>query len=172
VAYNNFYQPYPGYQQPGYYPPPVPDQLAQLRQQQIQQQFQQPTPPVQQAQVMQNSQPASSGVNWVQGEEGAKAYMVAPGNSVILMDSEGMTFYMKAVDASGMPQPLRIFDYTERTTANRGPIAAAPTPVMDYVTRAEFEALETRLEALANKPCKCSEKPERKTKPKEEPVDE
>ncbi len=172
MAYNNFYQPYPTYQQPGYYAPPVPDQLAQLRQQQMQQQYQQPTQPVQQAQVMQSPQPALSGVNWVNGVEEANSYIVIPGNSVILMDKKDMTFYMKSVDASGMPQPLRIFDYTERTATPRNPIAAANAPAVDVVTREEFEALASRLEALEHKPCKCSEKPERRVKPKEEPTDE
>lgn len=36
---------------------------------------------------MQSQQQSGSGITWVQGEEGAKAYMVAPGNSVLLMDS-------------------------------------------------------------------------------------
>ncbi len=40
---------------------------------------------------------------WVQGEEGAKAFMVAPGNSVMLMDSENTVFYLKSSDQSGMP---------------------------------------------------------------------
>lgn len=81
----------------------------------------------------QASQPANNGIVWVQGLEGAKAYPVAAGNSVLLMDSETSVFYIKSTDASGMPQPLRTFDYTERKEQE-----AAPTA--DYVTRDEFEA--------------------------------
>lgn len=55
-----------------------------------------------------------SGILWVQGEAGAKSWAVAPGKSVMLMDSESSTFYIKSSDQSGMPMPLRIFDYTER----------------------------------------------------------
>ena len=55
----------------------------------------------------------SSGIIWVQGEAGAKAYPVAPGNSVLLMDSESECFYIKSTDASGIPMPLRAFTYTE-----------------------------------------------------------
>ena len=33
----------------------------------------------------------------------------------MLMDSESNTFYIKSSDNSGMPMPLRIFDYKERT---------------------------------------------------------
>ena len=55
----------------------------------------------------------STGIIWVQGEAGAKAYPVAPGNSVLLMDSEAECFYIKSTDASGVPMPLRAFTYTE-----------------------------------------------------------
>lgn len=134
------YQYYPQYQMP--YQPPMADQLTQLRQQQYQ-------PPMQQP-VMQQAQPAqqTGGIIWVQGEEGAKAYMVAPGNTVLLMDSDGSSFYLKSADASGMPQPLRIFDYVERQAgANRH----AQEPMQDmgqFVTRQEFEALQAQIDAL------------------------
>lgn len=68
----------------------------------------------QQQQVVQ--QPVNdNGILWVQGEAGAKSWAVAPGKSVMLMDSESNTFYIKSSDQSGMPMPLRIFDYKERT---------------------------------------------------------
>jgi len=57
-----------------------------------------------------------TGILWVQGEAGAKSWAVAPGKSVMLMDSESNTFYIKSSDQSGMPMPLRIFDYQERTS--------------------------------------------------------
>lgn len=122
---------YPYYYQP--YQPPMADQLTQLRQAQYQ-----PVQPPQQHQ---------SPIIWVQGEEAAKAYMVAPGNSVLLMDSEGSTFYLKSSDAQGMPMPLRIFDYTERTAQR--PAQAQMPQVDEFVTRTEFEALAARLDALA-----------------------
>jgi hypothetical protein len=104
------YIPY-GYQ-PGYYGQAMPDQLAQLRQNAYQQPMMgQATQPTQ----------GTPSIIWVQGEEGAKAYMVAAGNSVLLMDSENSAFYIKSTDASGMPLPLRVFDYKERTTAAKTP---------------------------------------------------
>lgn len=133
----------PGYMQPG---APVPDQLAQLR---AQQQYQ----PIVQTAAPQPAQQTGSGIIWVQGEAGAKSYMVAPGNSVLLMDSENQVFYLKGADASGMPLPLRIFDYTERAQPQPGGAAAPPAqqaaPAQDYVTRAEFDALAARLDALS-----------------------
>ena len=126
----NPYMPYP---QP-YYAPPMQDDLARLRSQQS------PLPPAQQ----------SPGVIWVQGEEGAKAYMVAAGNSVMLLDSESSTFYLKSTDRSGMPLPLRVFDYTERT-APAAPQTAQAAPGAEYVSRAEFNALAERVGALMAK---------------------
>ena len=75
-----------------------------------------------------------SGIVWVQGEAGAKSYLVGAGQSVLLMDAEKSTFYIKSTDVSGMPLPLRVFDYTERTQAAPGQAQAAP----EYVTREEF----------------------------------
>lgn len=86
------------------------------------------------------AQPAQQnpGIIWVSGEAGAKAYLVGAGQSVLLMDSENACFYIKTTDASGMPMPLRVFDYKERTAQ----APAVKTPEMDmsdYVTREEFQ---------------------------------
>lgn len=138
------YIPY-GYQ-PGYYGQAMPDQLAQLRQNAYQQPMM--------GQAAQQTQGTPS-IIWVQGEEGAKAYMVAAGNSVLLMDSENSAFYIKSTDASGMPLPLRVFDYKERTTAAKTPPQTAQQPGMEFVTRAEFDALAARCAALEKqKPAK------------------
>lgn len=126
-----------GYAAP-YYSPPLADNLAQLR-----------AGPMQQFQQAQNQQvPSSGGAIWVQGEEGAKGYLVAPGNSVLLMDSESSTFYIKATDQSGMPMPLRVFDYTERAQTPRKPLAAQIVQQTEYVTRGEFDALSARLDGI------------------------
>lgn len=126
--------PYYGYQ-PMYQPyqPPMADQLAQLRN------SYQP-----QAQVPQASQ--QSPILWVQGEEAAKAYMVAPGATVLLMDSEGQSFYLKSTDPQGMPLPLRIFDYVERTAQK--PLEQPQISTGEFVTRREFEVLAARVGEL------------------------
>ena len=80
---------------------------------------------MQQPQQMQPQQQTTQGAPlWVQGEAGAKSYHVAPGQSLLLMDSEAEVFYIKATDASGVPMPLRIFDYKERTGTARPAQAA------------------------------------------------
>lgn len=71
----------------------------------------------------------NTGIIWVQGLEAAKAYPVASGSSVLLMDSEETKFYIKSTDLSGMPQPIRIFNYTEES--------AKPQP--QYVTKEELD---------------------------------
>lgn len=100
---------------------------------------QQTTVVPQQPQVVQ--QPVSdNGILWVQGEAGAKSWAVAPGKSVMLMDSESNTFYIKSSDQSGMPLPLRIFDYTERTVQQSAPPVAQHVEfdTSQFVTREEF----------------------------------
>lgn len=82
--------------------------------------------------------PSNNSINWVQGENSAKAYPVAPGNSVLLMDSEESVMYIKSTDQSGMPLPLRIFDYTERTSNKH--VADIAKPNNEYVSRSEFDA--------------------------------
>ena len=103
-----------------------------------QQQFNQSVVPQQQAVVQ---QPVNdNGILWVQGEAGAKSWAVAPGKSVMLMDSESNTFYIKSSDNSGMPMPLRIFDYRERTTQQTQPQVVQHTEVdtSKFVTWEEF----------------------------------
>lgn len=140
MAYTNPY----GYGQPGY-PTylPQPGQMAQYGAPQYGpqmggMQMNQQTP------QMQAQQPTQGAPLWVQGEAGAKSFLVAPGQSLILMDSEAEVFYIKATDPSGVPLPLRIFDYKERTTGAQRPVQAAQTPSAEYVTRAEFDALAAK----------------------------
>lgn len=95
------------------YQPPMQDNLSQLRAAQ--------------------QQPTGGGLTWVQGENGAKSFLVAPGASVLLMDSENSVFYIKSADASGMPLPLRTFEYKARAATDK------PQAAVDYITREEFE---------------------------------
>ena len=83
-----------------------------------------------------NTPQTGTDIIWVQGLAGAKAYPVAAGRSAQLMDSEDSLFYIKTTDASGMPQPLRIFKYEEISEG------AAQTPQIDtsdFVTKDELD---------------------------------
>lgn len=101
-------------------------------------------PMVQPVQQMPTPAPqTNNGLVWVQGETAAKSFPVSPNSTVMLMDSEGDRFYLKSADASGMPLPLRVFEYKERTeTAQQttgGSVAAFDNLDDKFVTREEFE---------------------------------
>lgn len=127
----------------------VPDTLNQFKypyQQQQQIANQQPNyqmPNVPNANFQNNFNSNSSGIIWVQGENAAKSYQVVPGNSVMLFDSEAQVFYLKSVDASGMPMALKIFDYTERKENNTPNNVLTQNQISfdpdKYVTREELE---------------------------------
>lgn len=122
MAYNNYMFPQ------GYHPAIIP-------------QYQQTVPQIQQNVPQQQAQPQNNGIIWVQGEQAAKGYPVAPNQSVLLMDSEQSAFYIKSADNAGMPQPLRIFDYSERKAEQ----IPAQQPEQSFVTHLEFDE---RLEEL------------------------
>lgn len=108
-------------------------------------QYQQPTT-IQPTVTTQPTSPIqSSSIIWVQGEAGAKAYPVAAGNSVLLMDSESEQFYIKSSDVSGMPMPLRTFTYKEVAAHTQKHTSNEDLDLSNYITRDE---LESRLNAL------------------------
>lgn len=125
---------YPYYGNP--YMPPMQDNLAQLRQQQMQ-----TIPP-----MPQNPLP-QSGVQWVSGEQEARSWMVAPNAAVALWDSTAPTVYLKQADASGKPT-LKVYDLVER-------LASAPdaqkAPAAEHVTRKEFDALAALVSEMKGK---------------------
>ena len=101
----------------------------------------QPVYPVQQAPVMQTPQAPqnANGLIWVQGEQAAKSYLVAPNTTVQLWDSEEKVIYLKSADASGMPS-MKILDYTIR--GGESPQAA---PSAEYATKDDLKALEEKI---------------------------
>lgn len=116
---------------------PLQPQMDRLAQMQAQYQQQQP-------QVPQTNQ----GILWVQGEAGAKSYLVAPNTSVLLLDSENSQFYIKTTDQAGMPT-LRTFVYQEVTEAPQNAQKQPETNLDDkYVTRQEYDDLRGKYEEL------------------------
>lgn len=116
-----------GYQNT-YYPQPMPDNLMQMRQQQM--------PMMQTPQAPQNPI-AQGGVQWVSGEQEARNWMIAPNAAVALWDSTAPTVYLKQADASGRPT-LKIYDLVERAETPR---TAPQEKGVEFVTRKEFDAL-------------------------------
>lgn len=80
-------------------------------------------------------QRSQTGIIWVQGETGAKAYPIAPNTTVQLWDSEAQVIYLKSADASGMPT-MKIIDYTVRDAQPE----KKAIDLSGYVTREELEA--------------------------------
>lgn len=158
-----YYVPGPG-EQTGGFQPSIPDRMAaQARPNLNQGHMMQPMQPMPVSPPVQ-PQTNSNGIIWVQGEAGAKAYMTAPGASILLMDSENNTFYIKSSDQSGMPLPLRIFDYTERTATGGNAVQKPeqpPIPQVDFSNFITREELEDILEERLKRPSKAG-------KPKEE----
>lgn len=102
--------------------------------------FQRPTYPqyIQQA-VPQQPQNNQNTFQWVQGQAAAEAYLVAPGNSVILMDSNAPVIYFKSADANGRYLPMKTYDLVERTNSDPGQGKAIDTS--SFVKRDEIEKL-------------------------------
>lgn len=92
-------------------------------------------------QAYQQQQQQNTGIIWVQGEAGAKSYLVAPNTTVQLWDSENQVIYLKSADASGMPS-MRTLDYT---------IRGANLPVNDVSSNSGKDVWENELNALKAK---------------------
>ena len=103
------------------------------------------------------AQPAAyqqnSGIIWVQGENAAKAYPVSAGQSLLLMDTEDNVMYIKSIDQSGMPLPLRIFDYKERTETKE------TSKTTEYISREEFNKFKDEIKDEIRRRKKIDEQP-------------
>ena len=113
----------------------------------------QPVYPVQGTQQYTPQTQQQNGIIWVSGEAGAKAYMVAPNNTIQLWDSESQTIYLKSADASGMPS-MKILDYTIRDSLKNSPNTA---PVLSddklsvFATKDEIKAVSEQITALRDR---------------------
>ena len=115
--------------------------------------YQTPVPYQQQYPQMQQTAPSTpaimnhntASIIWVQGEAGAKAYPVAPGNSVLLMDSESDCFYIKSTDASGIPMPLRVFNYVEIVQTQQKEVSEPQIDTSQLVYQDDLDKLRQEL---------------------------
>ena len=82
---------------------------------------------------------------WVQGIEGAKAYMVANNTTVDLWDSEGKKIYLKTADASGVPS-IKTLIYNEDI-----PVDAPDAPKTDFATKDDILSIQEQIDALKGK---------------------
>ena len=105
------------------------------------------TPPISYPQYQQTAANQQQGIIWVQGEAGAKSYLVAPNSTVQLWDSEAQVIYLKSADASGMPS-MKIIDDTIRDNQNQ-PIPTAGQTA--FVSKDEFDNLQKQVNSVVAK---------------------
>ena len=102
--------------------------------------------PQQNNMMQQNNQAPqqNNSIIWVQGEAGAKSYLVAPNSTVTLWDTESETIYIKSADASGMPN-MKVLDYKIRGNA----VETVNIPMQNgFATKDDLNALRDELTAL------------------------
>ena len=159
MAYPNFYQ-------GGYYPQyqngAVPDMLNQYKGQYQQMPMQQPMmqQPVQQMPIQSNG-----GLIWVDNEEQAKNYLVAPNNVVPMFDKNSSQMYIKSADGAGMPtfKKYKLTDFEEADNASKTPVEHKCTCGDKFVLKKDFQALQSEFEALRSEWETLNEKPKAKT---------
>ena len=81
----------------------------------------------------------TSNIVYVQGDAGAKAYPLANGYTMLLMDSEQQRFFIKSTDAAGIPT-MKTFKFEEEVQ---------PEPEkIEYATKSDFEELKSEIISL------------------------
>jgi hypothetical protein len=99
-------------------------------------------PGAQQGQAIpQNQTQQNAGRIWVQGEDAAKSYPIAPNTILELWDTERQTIYLKSADASGKPS-MQVLDFTIRGMEQQG---AAAT---NYATKEEIAQITEQINTI------------------------
>ena len=98
--------------------------------------------------VPQQQMTTNTGFQRVQGIEGAKSYRVQSGTSVILMDSESETFFIKSANAAGMLE-LHAYAFKEIYEINGQVISEAYVPQKEFVQlKNQFDELQAQFELV------------------------
>ena len=157
---------YPNYYQSGYYPQyqsgAVPDMLNQYKGQYQQMPMQQPMmqQPVQQMPIQSNG-----GLIWVDNEEQAKNYLVAPNNVVPMFDKNSPQIYIKSADGAGMPtfKKYKLTDFEDADNAPKTHEKHECKCGSKFVSKEDFKALQSEFEALRGEWEELKAKPKAKT---------
>lgn len=140
---------YPNYYNGGYFPQyqngAVPDILNQYKGQ-----YQQM--PMQQPMVQQQPVQSNGGLIWVDNEEQAKNYLVAPNNVIPMFDKSSTAMYIKSADGAGMPtfKRYKLIDMDEETPKN-APKTHECTCGDKFATKEQINALEGKINDLTAK---------------------
>lgn len=153
MAYNNYFPAY----QPNYYGQPNP-YYQQMQNQMMQQQAQQQSQQQAQSQQMQQPTIQQSGFVLVQSEQEARAYPVAPGNSITFKDESGPFCYVKTMSFNQLDRPTferyRLVKEDSPSEARESPtMHEHPTPTKNtaYATKDDLAAVWDELDALKEK---------------------
>ena len=87
------------------------------------------------------SQAISQGyqIQTVKGIAGARAFVIPPSSSVVLMDTDSSVFYLKTTDANGL-ETVKAYEFTEKET---------DTPELNtdkFVLKSDFDKLSEKVE--------------------------
>lgn len=89
--------------------------------------------------IQNNFQKPTLQIPWVNGEVGARAYIIPPNSAVLLMDSDNNRFYIKSSDANGRAT-IETFDYARHSEE--------AVDTSQFITRAEYNSLKQSVENL------------------------
>ena len=137
---------YPNYYNGGYFPQyqngAVPDMLNQYKGQYQQMPMQPVQQPIQ----------SNGGLIWVDNEEQAKNYLVAPNNVIPMFDKSSSAMYIKSADGAGMPtfKKYKLIDVDEETPKN-APKTHECTCRGKYATKEQINDLRAKLDDLTAK---------------------
>lgn len=139
MAYN---QPYNYGYYPQYQNGAVPDMLNQYKGQYQQMTMQPVQQPIQ----------SNGGLIWVDNEEQAKNYLVAPNNVIPMFDKSSSAMYIKSADGAGMPtfKKYKLIDVDEETPKN-APKTHECTCGDKFATKEQINALEGKINDLTAK---------------------
>lgn len=105
---------------------------------------------------------------FVLGQNEAESYPVAPNNTVTLWDKNNPTIYIKSANAQGVPS-IRILDFVERVpNGSKTPEKHVCNCGDKFVTKEQFEALESKFDEIKGIVDGMKAKPSRLTKGKDE----
>ena len=83
---------------------------------------------------------------FVNGLEGAKAYQVAPNQTMLLMDADRPLVFKKEADSLGKAT-IRYFNLKE-ISENEAAKMCQPTPMPEYALKSDIEAINGKIDQL------------------------
>lgn len=95
------------------------------------------------------TQQSNSGLIWVDGEVGAKAFQMPSGwpanQPIALWDTNDTVIYLKSINPMGMPNPLQIAHYTLEEKKSVGRSGDMRNDMSEYVRKEDLERMKQDL---------------------------